>query len=174
MAAAKNSPRPPAGGELHGQLAGEYRIIRKLGAGGFGTVYEAEHPLLQRRAAVKVLHSSPAVDAVAVQRFIAEARSASQIRHRHIVDIFSFGTLPNGQYFYVMDWLEGMPLDRYLKQQGRLTPDLALPVLRPIAQAIDALHAASIVHRDLKPANIYLAWDSSGEVVPKLLDFGLV
>jgi serine/threonine-protein kinase len=66
---------------LIGQLAGEYRILRKLGAGGFGTVYEAEHPLLKRKAAVEVLHSSPAVNSVAVQRFIAEARSASQIRH---------------------------------------------------------------------------------------------
>jgi eukaryotic-like serine/threonine-protein kinase len=174
MAAAKKSPHSSAGTELHGELAGEYRILRKLGAGGFGTVYEAEHPLLKRRAAVKVLHAHPAVDSVAVQRFIEEARSASQIRHRHIVDIFSFGTLPNGQYFYVMDLLDGAPLDRYLAEHGRLTPEQAVPLLRPIASAIDALHAASLVHRDLKPGNIYLAWDSNQEVVPKLLDFGLV
>jgi len=174
MAAAKNTQHPGAGSELIGQLAGEYRILRKLGAGGFGTVYEAEHPLLKRRAAVKVLHAHPAVDSVAVQRFIEEARSASQIRHRHIVDIFSFGTLPNGQYFYVMDLLDGAPLDRYLSEHGRLAPEQALPLLKPIASAIDALHAASLVHRDLKPGNIYLAWDSNQEVVPKLLDFGLV
>jgi serine/threonine protein kinase len=87
---------PSAVSDLHGQLAGEYRILRKLGAGGFGTVYEAEHPLLKRRAAVKVLHNLPGLAGVAVQRFIEEARSASQIRHRNIVDIFSFGTLPNG------------------------------------------------------------------------------
>jgi serine/threonine-protein kinase len=107
-----------AGTELHGQLAGEYRILRKIGTGGFGTVYEAEHPLLKRKAAVKVLHANPSVDSIAVQRFIEEARSASQIRHRHIVDIFSFGTLPNGQYFYVMDLLEGAPLDVYLKSRS--------------------------------------------------------
>lgn len=163
-----------AGEDLFGQLAGEYRIGRKLGAGGFGTVYEAEHPLLKRKAAVKVLHAHPGMDSVAVQRFIEEARSASQIRHRHIVDIFSFGTLPNGRYFYVMDLLEGAPLDRYLREHTQLPPELALPLLRPIAAAIDALHAASLVHRDLKPGNIFLAWESSGEVVPKLLDFGLV
>lgn len=174
MSASKHTDLRARTGDLIGQLAGEYRILRKLGAGGFGTVYEAEHPLLKRRAAVKVLHSSPAVDSVAVQRFIAEARSASQIRHPHIVDIFSFGTLPNGQYFYVMDLLEGAPLDRYLRDQTRLPVRLALPLLRPIARAIDALHSASLVHRDLKPANIFLAWDSNGDVVPKLLDFGLV
>jgi serine/threonine-protein kinase len=163
-----------AGTELHGQLAGEYRILRKIGTGGFGTVYEAEHPLLKRKAAVKVLHANPSVDSIAVQRFIEEARSASQIRHRHIVDIFSFGTLPNGQYFYVMDLLEGAPLDVYLKSHGKFAVELALPLLRPVANAIDALHSAAIVHRDLKPGNIFLAWESSGEVVPKLLDFGLV
>jgi serine/threonine-protein kinase len=171
---ALNKPRISEPAPLIGQMAGEYRLLRKLGAGGFGAVYEAEHPLLKRRAAVKVLHASSGLDSTTVQRFIEEARSASQIRHRHIVDIFSFGTLPNGQYFYVMDLLEGAPLDRYLKEHGRLEPEVALPLLRPIASALDALHAASIVHRDLKPANIFLAWDSNGEVVPKLLDFGLV
>ncbi|HKP61050.1 MAG TPA: serine/threonine-protein kinase [Polyangiales bacterium] len=174
MPARKHSEVQPAGAELYGQLAGEYRIGRKLGAGGFGTVFEAEHPVLKRKAAVKVLHANPAVDSMAVQRFIEEARSASQIRHRHIVDIFSFGTLPNGRYFYVMDLLEGAPLDRYLHEQSQLSPELALQLLRPIASAIDALHAASLVHRDLKPGNIFLAWEASGEVVPKLLDFGLV
>ena len=174
MLAAKKGEVRKAGSELLGQLAGEYKIVRKVGSGGFGTVYEAEHPLLKRRAAVKVLHAHPSVDSLAVQRFIEEARSASQIRHRHIVDIFSFGTLPNGQYFYVMDLLDGSPLDRYLRDQGRLAPEVALPLLRTVASAIDALHAASIVHRDLKPGNIFLSWDASGEVVAKLLDFGLV
>ena len=174
MPAHKHSESGSAAEDLFGQLAGEYRIGRKLGAGGFGTVYEAEHPVLKRKAAVKVLHAQPGMDSVAVQRFIEEARSASQIRHRHIVDIFSFGTLPNGRYFYVMDLLEGAPLDRYLREHTQLAPELVLPLLRPIASAIDALHAAGLVHRDLKPGNIFLAWESSGEVVPKLLDFGLV
>jgi serine/threonine protein kinase len=159
---------------LLGRLAGEYRILRKLGAGGFGTVYEAEHPLLKRRAAVKVLHKNPGLASESVQRFIEEARAASQMRHRNIVDIFSFGTLDSGQYFYVMDLLDGAPLDRYLQVHGPLASEQALPLLRSIASALDALHAAGFVHRDIKPANIYLAWESSGEVVPKLLDFGLV
>ncbi|HMI92373.1 MAG TPA: protein kinase, partial [Polyangiales bacterium] len=172
-ASSKKSGSTRADG-LPGQLAGEYQILRKLGSGGFGTVYEAEHPVLKRRAAVKVLHAQKSLDDVAVKRFIAEAQAASRIRHRHLVDIFSFGALPNGQLFYVMDLLDGAALDVYLEQRGRLAPDEALSVLRPIAQALDALHAAGVIHRDVKPANIFLAWDESGEVTPKLLDFGLI
>jgi serine/threonine protein kinase len=161
--------------DLFGEMAGEYRIGRALGAGGFGTVYEAEHPVLKRRAAVKVLHENRSLDDVAVQRFIAEAQAASQIRHPNIVGIFSFGTLPNGRLFYVMDLLDGVALDVYLKEYGRLSPERAVALLRPIASALDALHSAGMIHRDVKPANIFLAWESSGEVVvPKLLDFGLI
>jgi serine/threonine-protein kinase len=172
--AVADAHKTPTDGELYGEMAGEYRIVRRIGTGGFGTVFEAEHPVLKRKAAVKVLHANRSFDSSAVMRFIAEAQSANQIRHRHIVDIFSFGTLKNGRHFYVMDMLDGAPLDRYLKERRVLTPEVTLPVLRPIADALDALHGAGIVHRDVKPANIFLAWESSGEVVPKLLDFGLV
>ena len=172
--AVPDAHKTPTDGELYGEMAGEYRIVRKIGTGGFGTVFEAEHPVLKRKAAVKVLHANRSFDSSAVMRFIAEAQSANQIRHRHIVDIFSFGTLKNGRHFYVMDLLDGAPLDRYLKEHRVLTPQVTLPVLRPIADALDALHGAGIVHRDVKPANIFLAWETSGEVVPKLLDFGLV
>jgi serine/threonine-protein kinase len=160
--------------DLFGEMAGEYRIGRALGSGGFGTVYEAEHPVLKRRAAVKVLHESRSLDDVTVKRFIAEAQAASQIRHPNIVGIFSFGTLAGGRLFYVMDLLDGVPLDAYLREYGRLAPERALALVHPIAGALDALHSAGVIHRDVKPANIFLAWEPSGEVVPKLLDFGLI
>ena len=154
-------------------MAGEYRLVRKLGEGGFGAVYEAEHPLLKRRAAVKVLHRVADRDSDAVQRFIAEAQAVNQIRNRHIIDVFSFGKLSDGRHFYVMDLLDGVPLDRWLKEQGRVEPGLALALLGPIAGALDLAHAAGIVHRDLKPQNIFLTWESNGDVTPKLLDFGM-
>jgi eukaryotic-like serine/threonine-protein kinase len=154
-------------------MAGEYRLLRKLGEGGFGAVYEAEHPLLKRRAAVKVLHRVADKDSDAVLRFISEAQAVNQIRNRHIIDVFSFGKLNDGRHFYVMDLLDGAPLDRWLKQQGRVDVAVALQLLTPIAEALDLAHAAGIVHRDLKPQNIFLAWDQSGETVPKLLDFGM-
>ena len=159
--------------ELAGLMAGEYRLGRKLGEGGFGAVYEAIHPLLKRRAAVKVLHRIAGSDSEAVLRFVAEARAVNQIRNRHIIDIFSFGKLPDGRHFYVMDLLEGEPLDRYIAREGRCSVETAVQLLRPIAEALDAAHAAGVVHRDLKPQNIYLIWDSTGETVPKLLDFGM-
>lgn len=154
-------------------MAGEYRLGRKLGEGGFGAVYEAEHPLLKRRAAVKVLHRVAEQDSEAVQRFISEAQAVNQIRSPHIVDIFSFGQLADGRHFYVMDLLEGEPLDRFLARVGRVDVAVALQLLSPIAEALDAAHAAGIVHRDLKPQNIFLAWNAQGVAVPKLLDFGM-
>jgi serine/threonine protein kinase len=170
--------RPPAAApdatpDRAGRMAGEYRLGRKLGEGGFGTVYEAEHPLLKRRAAVKVLHRVAEQDSEAVQRFISEAQAVNQIRSPHIVDIFSFGQLADGRHFYVMDLLEGEPLDRFLARMKRVDVAVALQLLRPIAEALDAAHAAGIVHRDLKPQNIFLAWNAQGEAVPKLLDFGM-
>jgi serine/threonine-protein kinase len=154
-------------------MAGEYRLVRKLGEGGFGAVYEAEHPLLKRRAAVKVLHRVADRDSDAVLRFISEAQAVNQIRNRHIIDVFSFGKLSDGRHFYVMDLLDGEPLDRWLKHHGRVEPGTALALLAPIADALDLAHAAGIVHRDLKPQNIFLTWESNGEITPKLLDFGM-
>ena len=170
-----DAPSPPDSElvpDVVGQMAGEYRLLRKLGEGGFGAVYEAEHPVLRRRAAVKVLHQVARMDSDAVLRFVSEAQAANQIRSRHIVDIFSFGKLTDGRHFYVMDLLHGEPLDRYLERETRLDVPRTLQLLRPIAEALDEAHAAGIVHRDLKPQNIYLVWEPSGETVPKLLDFG--
>jgi len=171
-----DSPLPKtnsAPSEIAGWMAGEYRLGRKLGEGGFGAVYEAVHPLLKRRAAVKVLHRIAGSDSDAVLRFVAEARAVNQIRNRHIIDIFSFGRLPDGRHFYVMDLLEGEPLDRYLQREQRSSVATTVQLLRPIAEALDAAHAAGVVHRDLKPQNIFLVWDAAGETVPKLLDFGM-
>jgi serine/threonine-protein kinase len=154
-------------------MAGEYRLLRKLGEGGFGAVYEAEHPLLKRRAAVKVLHRVADEDSDAVLRFISEAQAVNQIRNRHIVDVFSFGKLSDGRHYYIMDLLDGLPLDRWLKQHGKVDVATALQLVTPIAEALDLAHGAGIVHRDLKPQNIFLAWDNTGETIPKLLDFGM-
>jgi eukaryotic-like serine/threonine-protein kinase len=162
-----------SGQDVVGRMAGEYRLVKKLGEGGFGAVYEAEHPLLRRRAAVKVLHQVAGMDSDSVLRFISEAQAANHIRSRHIVDVFSFGKLPNGRHFYVMDLLDGEPLDRFLRREKQCDLVTTLQLLRPIAEALDAAHAAEVVHRDLKPQNLFLAWEPSGETVPKLLDFGM-
>ncbi|HUS32013.1 MAG TPA: protein kinase [Kofleriaceae bacterium] len=156
-----------------GQEVGEYRIENVLGQGGFGTVYAAVHPLIGKRAAIKVLARKYSADPTVVSRFVAEARAVNQIRHRNIIDIFAFGQLADGRHYYVMEYLEGQPLDAYLRDRGPLTLDEALPILRAIARALDAAHGKGIAHRDLKPENIFLAHDTDGDTYPKLLDFGI-
>jgi len=156
-----------------GATVGEYKIETKLGEGGFGSVYRAVHPLIGKAAAIKVLNRQYSSNPQMVSRFIAEARAVNQIRHRNIIDIFSFGSLEDGRQYYVMELLEGMTFDQYIKQKGRLSPEEAVPVLRSIARALDAAHANGIAHRALKPENIYVTFDEDGGVFPKLLDFGI-
>ncbi len=159
---------------VSGQMVGEYRIESKIGEGGFGSVYRAVHPLIGKTAAVKVLSRQYSSNPLVVSRFVAEARVVNQIRHRNIIDIFAFGALDDGRQYFVMELLDGMPLDQYLNEvKGRLTPEEAIPILRGIGRALDAAHAAGVFHRDLKPANIFLSFDEDGQPFPKLLDFGI-
>lgn len=157
-----------------GTVIGEYRIEAKLGEGGFGAVYRAVHPLIGKMAAVKILSRQYSSNPQMVSRFVAEARAVNQIRHRNIIDIFSFGQLPDGRQYYIMELLEGESFDAYLAKKKRLSLGEAMPILRGIARALDASHAKDILHRDLKPENVYLVFDEEGRVEPKLLDFGLV
>jgi eukaryotic-like serine/threonine-protein kinase len=152
---------------------GEYVIESVLGRGGFGTVYRAVQPVIGKRVAIKVLSRKFSADSEMVSRFAAEARAVNQIRHRHIIDIFAFGRLSDGRQYYVMEYLDGEGLDQYLATNGPLSLEVALPILRAIARALDAAHAKGVAHRDLKPENVYLARDDDGGPFPKLLDFGI-
>jgi serine/threonine-protein kinase len=155
-----------------GTVVGEYQVEGKLGQGGFGAVFKAQHPLIGKVVAIKVLAPKFSADPEMVQRFIAEARAVNQIRHRNIIDIFSFGQLPDGRHYYVMEYLEGEPLDQLIDRDHVIAPEVALPILRAVARALDAAHAKGIAHRDLKPENVFLAKDGD-EYFPKLLDFGI-
>ena len=156
-----------------GTIVGEYEIGGLLGVGGFGSVYRAVHPLIGKSAAVKILKQEFSAKPEMVARFVSEARSVNQIRHRNIIDIFSFGRLDDGRQYFVMELLEGVPLDKYLDAHGKLTLNQAVPVLRQLARALGAAHAAGITHRDIKPENVFLTFDDDRLPVPKLLDFGI-
>jgi serine/threonine-protein kinase len=156
-----------------GTMAGEYRVDKKLGAGTFGAVYAGEQPLIGKRVAIKVLHRRFSSDAEVVSRFIAEARAVNRIRHKNIIDIFSFGLLPDRQHYFVMELLDGLTLGELLERERRLSPARALPILRGIAAGLDAAHEANVTHRDLKPDNVFLALEKDGGYFPKLLDFGI-
>jgi eukaryotic-like serine/threonine-protein kinase len=155
-----------------GDLVADYRVEKKIGQGAFGEVYRAEHALIGKRAAIKVLSKKLSSDVQMVSRFLTEARAVNQIRNRNIVDVFAFGALDDGRQYLVMELLEGEPLDDYLKTKGKLSLEEALPILEDVGEALDAAHEAGIVHRDLKPANIFLCRDRRG-IQAKLLDFGI-
>src|SRR5687767_4659115 len=103
-----------------GAGVGEYRVERKLGEGGFGALYLATHPCIGKQVAIKVLHRRYSADPQIVSRFVSEARAVNQIRHRNIIDIFGFGKLVDGRHYYVMELLDGAPLDRLLAARERL------------------------------------------------------
>ena len=160
---------------MEGTAIGTYRVLKKLGEGGMGAVYLAEHSLLGRRAAIKVLQPELSRNQDIVQRFFNEARAATAIADPGIVQIFDFGYHTDGSAYIVMELLEGEPVDARLRRLGRLAPADALRILRQVASSLAAAHARGIVHRDLKPENIYLVVDrevAHGER-PKLLDFGI-
>ncbi|MEM9693875.1 MAG: serine/threonine-protein kinase, partial [Myxococcota bacterium] len=157
-----------------GAHVGEYVVSGLIGEGTYGMVYRAEHELIGKVAAVKVLHQRYSADPQITKRFMAEARAVNKIGNPNIVDIFAFGSMPNGQYYLVMELLEGETLGEKLAREGRLHAQETISVLRPVAEALDAAHAAGIAHRDLKPENIFLSYGSDGLVNGvKLLDFGV-
>ena len=154
-----------------GSLAGEYRIEKKIGEGGMGSVYGARHPLIGKRAAIKVIRRELSSSREAVDRFVLEAQSVNQIGHPNIVDVFGFGQLPDGRSFFVMEWLQGESLRDRLQRPLQF-PE-AVEILESIAKALQAAHEAGVVHRDLKPDNVYLASIKGEKPQVKLLDFGL-
>jgi eukaryotic-like serine/threonine-protein kinase len=158
-----------------GQSFGNFQVVRLLGEGGFGEVYEAENPFLQRRAAIKVLHTGMVQDPELVRRFLNEARAASAIRHPNIIDVFDAGVTPEGEPYILMEFLEGDSLQKVLLERGRIPLRTVQEIARQAGSALAAAHAAGIVHRDLKPENVFLIPD---EGMPmgfraKVLDFGI-
>jgi tRNA A-37 threonylcarbamoyl transferase component Bud32 len=156
-----------------GTLAGSWRITSMIAAGGCGVVYQARHEVLERVAAVKVLHGELAASPAMVDRFVREARAVNHIRHPNIVDIFDFGTLPDGRPFFVMELLQPGDLQQRMDAVGRLTIAEALAIMTPVCHALDAAHRAGYIHRDLKARNIGFALAPDGIEVVKLLDFGV-
>jgi hypothetical protein len=146
-----------------------YEIHERVGAGGFGEVFRARHIKLGRDVAIKVLHAKFSSDAETSARFIAEAKAVTRISHPSIVTLFEFGHLPDGRDYSVMEFVRGKTLREILHERGRIPMAEALPILRGIAEAVDAAHAVGIAHRDLKPDNVFLTEDNG----IKLIDFGL-
>lgn len=155
-----------------GHLVGRYRIVRLIGEGGMGAVYEAIHPGLKKRVAVKVLLPRIAESQEARVRFLREGEAASRINHPHVVSVFDVGE-DDGAPYLVMEYLEGQTLDVFLAARGALELVEAAALFLPIMAAVASGHECGVVHRDLKPQNIFVAQGRWGELVPKVLDFGV-
>src|SRR6185312_12158426 len=166
--------RAPAGSNLVGSvLADRYHIVRRIGEGGMGQVYLAEHVKMRRRSAVKVLHQGMVNDPDAIARFNREASNASQIQHPNVAAIYDFGETDDGLIYLAMEFIDGEPLRKVIERQGALPAAQAADITRQVADALDAAHEMGIIHRDLKPDNIMIARGRSGEDVAKVVDFGI-
>jgi serine/threonine protein kinase len=158
---------------LVGTMLGSYRITGELSRGGMGAVYRAEHAVLERTVAVKLLRPDLTTNDELVNRFINEARAASAIQHPGIIEVLDFGHAVDGRAYFVMEMLQGESLGRRIESRGRLPMREAVAITRGIASALTAAHGKGIVHRDLKPDNVFLIPDPDLGERPKVLDFGI-
>jgi serine/threonine-protein kinase len=155
-----------------GSAVGNYQVKSQIGEGGMGIVWLAEHPLIGRRMAIKVIHPTYARNSEAVSRFFTEAQAVNKIGHPNIVDVTDFGLTPDGECYFVMEYLDGQSLHDRLAA-GTMDLRRGLHVAAQVCDALAASHAAGILHRDLKPDNIFLVKRGQDPDFAKVLDFGL-
>ena len=154
-------------------LAERYLVSERLGEGGMGEVYLAEHVRMKRKVAVKIMRRWMAGDPVAVSRFHREAENASQITHPNVAQVYDFGETSDGTIYLAMEFVPGEPLSAILEREGRLNAVRSAEVVRQTADALVAAHGMGILHRDLKPDNVMIARTRAGTDVVKLVDFGI-
>ncbi|HVA57349.1 MAG: serine/threonine-protein kinase [Gemmatimonadaceae bacterium] len=154
-------------------IADRYRVLRKLGEGGMGRVYLAEHVRMGRKSAVKVMNPGLGHDADAITRFNREASNASRISHPHVAAVYDFGETSDGLIYLAMEFVDGPSLTTLIARHGALPPLRAAAIVRQAADALAAAHDMGIVHRDLKPDNILVAKTPDGSDLVKVVDFGI-
>lgn len=153
---------------------GQYRLLERLGAGGMGEVYKAEHVLLKRPCAIKLIKPTSEADSAAVTRFEKEVKNTAKLTHWNTVEIYDYGRTEDGTFYYVMELLPGMSLEEMVQRYGNLPPSRVVHLLQQICGALQEAHGKGLIHRDIKPANIFASQRGGVNDVAKLLDFGLV
>ena len=152
---------------------GQYRLRHRIGAGAMGEVYLAEHELLKRPCALKLIRPDSVGDPKALARFEREVRLTATLSHPNTVEIYDYGRTSDGTYYYVMEYLPGLSLEELVERHGPMPPGRVVYLLRQVCQALREAHAVGLIHRDIKPSNIIAARRGGLDDVAKLLDFGL-
>ncbi len=150
-----------------------YRLVRLLGSGASGWVWAARNELIDRDVALKIMDPDVVADEVRLQRFFNEARSIGRVSHPCIVGILDMGQAEDGSPFLVLELLDGESLESRIEREGSVDPETLFDIFSGVAKALDLAHHQGIVHRDLKPANIYLHRSATGQVIGKIMDFGI-
>jgi serine/threonine-protein kinase len=153
---------------------GQYRLKDVLGFGGMGAVYLAEHVMLRRPCAIKLIRPDQAGDPNTLLRFEREVQATATLTHPNTVEIFDYGHAEDGTFYYVMEYLPGMNLEDLVERHGPMPPERALHLMRQVCQALREAHSIGLIHRDIKPSNIFACERGKVYDVAKLLDFGLV
>ena len=153
---------------------GQYRLRRKLGQGGMGEVYLAEHRLLKRPCAIKRIHPKYLDNAEQLKRFEREVQATAQLRHPNTVEIYDYGRADDGTFYYVMEYLPGMSLEEIVSAHGPMSADRVVHIIRQVCGALREAHRLGLVHRDIKPSNVVILPDGSPHDQAKVVDFGLV
>lgn len=162
------------GNDLEGSVvADRYHILKKLGEGGMGRVYLAEHVKMGRKSALKVLHPGMVKDLDAITRFNREAANASRITHPNVAAVYDFGETPDGLIYLAMEFVDGESLATVIERDGPLPPKRAAEIVRQTGEALAVAHEVGLVHRDLKPDNILLVPTRDGGDLVKVVDFGI-
>lgn len=161
--------------QLHeARQLGHYRLIRKLDAGGMGEVYLAEHQLLKRPCAIKLINPDLEKNSIAIARFEREVHAASTLSHPNTIEIYDYGISDDGTFYFVMEFLPGLSLADLVIQSGPIAPERCIYLMRQVCGSLGEAHRLGMVHRDLKPANIFVAILGGQCDIAKVLDFGIV
>ncbi len=152
---------------------GQYQLKERIGSGGMGEVYLAEHQMMKRPCAIKIIRPEKAGDPRVLARFEREVRSTAKLSHWNSIDVYDYGSTEDGTFYYVMEYLPGHNLGELVEMEGALSPARTIYLMQQVCRALSEAHAIGLVHRDIKPANIFCAYRGGEFDVAKLLDFGL-